>query len=174
MLDKFDEKDSKESEDTVIVEELRTKTVAVKVAGAQEEPKTGVAQAVKDEAEPGMVKAAKEAVKAEAAVIKEETEPAAAKVEEPKQELEKAEDEEPKPRRTEYRSELNGVEVDFELQYRDRETDMKDIAKRVTEDYTRRGNDARKIELIQIYLKPTDFTAYYVINNSYEGKIPLF
>lgn len=36
------------------------------------------------------------------------------------------------------------------------------------------GNDASGIRLIQVYLKPTDFTAYYVINNSYEGKIPLF
>ena len=73
-----------------------------------------------------------------------------------------------------YRCEMNGVEVDFELQYRDRETDMKDIAARVTEDYVRRGNAADKIELIHVYLKPTDFTAYYVSNNVYEGKIPLF
>ncbi len=75
---------------------------------------------------------------------------------------------------TSERTEMNGVEVDFELQYRDRETDMKDIAARVTEDYVRRGNAADKIELIHVYLKPTDFTAYYVINNVYEGKIPLF
>ena len=73
-----------------------------------------------------------------------------------------------------YRCEMNGVEVDFELQYRDRETDMKDIADRVTDDYGRRGNAPDKIELIHVYLKPTDFTAYYVINNVYEGKIPLF
>lgn len=78
------------------------------------------------------------------------------------------------PKSSGYRSEMDGVEVDFELQYRDRETDMKDIAKRVTEDYVKRGNDASKIGLIQVYLKPTDYTAYYVINNSYEGKIPLF
>lgn len=92
--------------------------------------------------------------------------------EEPKVEVK----EEPKatPERTGYLSEIDGVEVDFELQYRDQETDMKDIARRVTEDYVRRGNDAARIELIQVYLKPTDFTAYYVINNSYEGKIPLF
>ena len=78
------------------------------------------------------------------------------------------------PMNSGYRSEMDGVEVDFELQYRDRETDMKDIAKRVTEDYVKRGNDASKIGLIQVYLKPTDYTAYYLINNSYEGKIPLF
>lgn len=73
-----------------------------------------------------------------------------------------------------YRSEINGIEVDFELQYRDRETDMQSIATRVTEDYVRRGNAADKIESIHVYLKPTDFTAYYVINNVYEGRIPLF
>lgn len=77
-------------------------------------------------------------------------------------------------KKTGFRSEMNGVEVDFELQYRDRETDMKDIAARVTEDYVRRGNDADTIQLIHVYLKPTDFTAYYVINDVYEGKIPLF
>lgn len=89
--------------------------------------------------------------------IKEAQEPAAAEV-----------------KKTGYRSEINGVEVDFELQYRDRETDMKDIANRVTEDYVKRGNAADKIESIHVYLKPTDFTAYYVINDVYEGKIPLF
>ena len=78
------------------------------------------------------------------------------------------------PEKTGYCSELDGIEVDFELQYREHETDMKDIAKRVQEDYARRGNDASGIRLIQVYLKPTGFTAYYVLNNSYEGKIPLF
>lgn len=99
-------------------------------------------------------------------------EPEAVVKEEPKAEVK----EEPAaaPKRMGYLSEIDGVEVDFELQYRDQETDMKDIARRVTEDYVRRGNDASGIELIQVYLKPTDFTAYYVINNSYEGKIPLF
>lgn len=78
------------------------------------------------------------------------------------------------PRKTGFHSELDGIEVEFELQYRDQETDMEDIARRVTEDYARRGKDASAIELIQVYLKPTDHTAYYVINNSYEGKVPLF
>ena len=76
--------------------------------------------------------------------------------------------------KTGYLSKIDGIEVDFELQYRDQETNMKDIAERVREDYAKRGNDTSTIELIQVYLKPTDFTAYYVINNSYEGKIPLF
>lgn len=68
----------------------------------------------------------------------------------------------------------NGVEVDFELQYRDRETDMRAILERVTDDYIKRGNDEAAIKTLHIYLKPTDFTAYYVINETYEGKVPLF
>lgn len=79
-----------------------------------------------------------------------------------------------KMKQIEYSPEMNGVKVDFELQYRDRETDMKTIAQRVTEDYARRGNDIDKIENLHIYLKPTDFTAYYVINDTYEGKVSLF
>ena len=74
----------------------------------------------------------------------------------------------------EYKPVVNGVKVDFELQYRDMETDMQSIAHRVAEDYARRGNDPDKIEKLNIYLKPTDFTAYYVINDIYEGKVPLF
>lgn len=66
------------------------------------------------------------------------------------------------------------IEMEIELQYRDRETDMEEIVRRVTDDYTRRGNSAGPIKSMQIYLKPTDFTAYYVINDAYEGKVPLF
>ncbi|MDE5697532.1 MAG: hypothetical protein K2I96_09005 [Lachnospiraceae bacterium] len=111
------------------------------------------------------VKAAEETKAPEAAVAAEETKaPETAVTAEEKETAKKGG----------YLSEIDGVEVDFELQYREHETDMRDIAKRVTEDYARRGNDASRIELIQVYLKPTDFTAYYVINNSYEGKIPLF
>lgn len=122
------------------------------------------------EPEPTKTVAVKEAVETAEIVVK-AREPETTETVEAKETVEivKAE-----PKKTGYLSEIDGVEVDFELQYREHETDMKDIAKRVTEDYAKRGNDASKIELIQVYLKPTDFTAYYVINNSYEGKIPLF
>lgn len=66
------------------------------------------------------------------------------------------------------------VKMEIELQYRDRETDMEETIRRVTEDYARRGNSAGPIKSMQVYLKPTDFTAYYVINDAYEGKVPLF
>lgn len=75
---------------------------------------------------------------------------------------------------TSYKPEINGVKMEIELQYREQETDIEEIARRVTEDYAKRGNCVREIKTVQIYLKPTDFTAYYVINDSFEGKVPLF
>lgn len=152
MENAVEEKETMEMKETTAKEEAQTKAAEIV---EQSKP------AIREEAEPEPVSEA-EPEKAPAPVSTAEAEA------EPKTAVET------QPKRTGYWSEIDGVEVDFELQYRDRETDMKDIAKRVREDYAKRGNDASKIELIQIYLKPTDFTAYYVVNNSYEGKIPLF
>ncbi len=59
------------------------------------------------------------------------------------------------------------------MQYRQREVDMDDVVKRVEEDYKAHGN-TDKIEKKEIYVKPEDFTAYYVINDRVEGKVLLF
>lgn len=156
-----DKLDVKSVESTGAVREIETagtvepKQTTESVKPDAVEPKSVETVEVKPDAvepEPVEVKQAAEPVKPDAVEVKQAAEPV----------------------KSGYRSEIDGIEVDFELQYREHETDMKDIAARVTEDYVRRGNDASKIELIQVYLKPTDFTAYYVINNSYEGKIPLF
>lgn len=78
------------------------------------------------------------------------------------------------PEKVVYDSRINNVKMEIELQYREHETDIQEIARRVTQDYAARGNRNQEIKSIQIYLKPTDFTAYYVINESFEGKVPLF
>lgn len=38
----------------------------------------------------------------------------------------------------------------------------------------KKGYDSDSIEDLQVYMKPEDFTAYYVINDSFAGKVPLF
>lgn len=139
-------------------------TAAVEVSKEQNAAEAVETTEVKDAAEIAEVTEEKEA--AEAARVSAGTDTAAA-------------DEAPAPvqeeqRNTGYQSAFNGAIVEFELQYRDQETDLEDITKRAVEDYAKRGNDASAVSLVQIYLKPTDFTAYYVINNSYEGKVPLF
>ena len=40
--------------------------------------------------------------------------------------------------------------------------------------YVEAGNDINSIKDIKLYLKPQDFTAYYVINDDYTGKVGLF
>jgi hypothetical protein len=65
-------------------------------------------------------------------------------------------------------------EVEVLLQYRNYEANMEDVVKRVKEQYIHKGNDESTIESMQIYIKPEDFTAYYVINDGFVGKISLF
>ena len=59
------------------------------------------------------------------------------------------------------------------LQYRHREVSMDEVIKRVEEDYKAHGN-TDEIKNQEIYVKPEDFTAYYVINDDVVGKVHLF
>lgn len=67
-------------------------------------------------------------------------------------------------------------EIDTEviLQYRHYEVNMDDVTERVKAHYIAKGYKADSIENMQIYMKPEDFTAYYVINDGVVGKVNLF
>lgn len=60
------------------------------------------------------------------------------------------------------------------LQYRHLECNMETVMERIYEQYTRKGYDVADIEKLQVYIKPEDFAAYFVINDAYDGKVPLF
>lgn len=66
------------------------------------------------------------------------------------------------------------VKPEITVQYRHYECDMDEIVKRVKENYEVKGNRGVEIEKIQIYVKPEDFAAYYVINDGFAGKVNLF
>lgn len=51
---------------------------------------------------------------------------------------------------------------------------MDDVTERVKAHYMAKGFKADSIENMQIYVKPEDFTAYYVINDGVVGKVSLF
>ncbi len=51
---------------------------------------------------------------------------------------------------------------------------MDAVTERVKSHYTAKGFKADSIENMQIYVKPEDFTAYYVINDGVVGKVNLF
>lgn len=60
------------------------------------------------------------------------------------------------------------------LQYREYEVNMETVTDRVKSHYYAKGHPVGSIEDIQIYVKPEDFTAYYVINDGVVGKVNLF
>lgn len=67
-------------------------------------------------------------------------------------------------------------ELTYEVifQYRGYEVNMERIMKNVRQAYTSKGYDEASIESVQIYIKPEDFTVYYVINDNIYGKVGLF
>lgn len=60
------------------------------------------------------------------------------------------------------------------LQYRGYEVDMDAVTERVKAHYYSKGYKKGSITNLQIYMKPEDFTAYYVINDGVVGKVNLF
>ncbi len=68
----------------------------------------------------------------------------------------------------------NEVKPEVTVQYRHYEADMEAVIQRVKEDVEVRGNRGVEIEKMQIYVKPEDFAAYYVINDGIVGKVNLF
>ena len=70
--------------------------------------------------------------------------------------------------------EKNVVIPEVVLQYRQYEVNIDDVVARVKAHYVAKGHKEVDIEDIQVYVKPEDFTAYYVINDGIVGKINLF
>ena len=60
------------------------------------------------------------------------------------------------------------------LQYRGYEVDMEVVTERVKAHYYSKGYKKGSINNLQIYMKPEEFTAYYVINDGVVGKVNLF
>jgi ElaB/YqjD/DUF883 family membrane-anchored ribosome-binding protein len=57
------------------------------------------------------------------------------------------------------------------VQYSQHEVRTTDIMDRAKEDYVNKGNKLTDIKEIQVYIKPSDNAAYYVVNHSETGKI---
>ena len=60
------------------------------------------------------------------------------------------------------------------FQYWEYEANMDEVTERVKTHYYAKGHAQGSIESLQIYVKPEDFTAYYVINEGVVGKVNLF
>lgn len=66
------------------------------------------------------------------------------------------------------------AEPEVFLQYREYEVTMAAVTERVKAHYYAKGYPKDSIKDMQIYMKPEEFTAYYVINDGIVGKVNLF
>ena len=57
------------------------------------------------------------------------------------------------------------------VQYSHHEIKTSDIIERAKKDYISKGNKATSIKEIQVYIKPSDNAAYYVVNHTDTGKV---
>ncbi|WP_029320455.1 DUF6465 family protein [Butyrivibrio sp. AE3004] len=62
------------------------------------------------------------------------------------------------------------TKTEFFIQYKDYEVRTTDIAETIREKYVAEGHKVSDIKELQIYLKPEENTAYYVVNHTDTGK----
>ena len=72
------------------------------------------------------------------------------------------------------KAKTNEVKQEVLIQYDGLESNLTEIYQRVKNTYLADGHDIESFKEIKLYIKPQDFTAYYVINGEYTGKVGLF
>lgn len=72
------------------------------------------------------------------------------------------------------RKEREEVKPEVFVQYQGNETLLANVVEKVKEDFVAAGHRVSTIKTLQVYVKPEEFAAYYVINQKYDGKINLF
>jgi len=66
------------------------------------------------------------------------------------------------------------VKEQIMLQFADKSADISDLNAKVRQAWKDEGNKVSDLKTIDIYVKPEEGFAYYVINGEKEGKIELF
>ncbi|MCI8489935.1 MAG: hypothetical protein HFJ04_06785 [Lachnospiraceae bacterium] len=111
-----------------------------------------------------------------AKTVKAETEPAKAKAEVPAEKeteaAEAAKKAAAKVKKTV--KEKSPVIPEVFIQYQEQQTDVADIVAKVKELYVAQKHRESSIKSLQVYIKPQDGKAYYVINDKITGDLDLF
>ena len=66
------------------------------------------------------------------------------------------------------------VKPEIIVQYQNREVDTAAIEERVKDQFVAEGHKAGFIRKLSIYIKPEEYSAYYVINDKFSGRVDLF
>lgn len=136
----------------------KTTTTTAKVAPVVKEAAVEVKETVK-----------KEAVKAEP--VKEEAKKAPAKKETAKAETKKTP---AKKAATKTTTAKKAVKTAVTVQFGGQEVSMDVVVENVKKAFEAEGNKVSAIKDLQVYVKPEEYAAYYVINQDITGKINLF
>lgn len=144
------------------------KAVEEKAAAKVEETKTTVKEAVEEKKEE---KAA--AVKAAVKEVAAETKEAAVKAKEAVKETVK--DKKPvKAVRKPAKAEKEELKPEIFIQFQNREAVVEEAIEKAKSEFVADGHRASSIKSLQIYLKPEEYAAYYVINKKFAGRVDLF
>ena len=60
------------------------------------------------------------------------------------------------------------------VQYQNHEVDAAKVEERVKAQFVSEGHKAASIKKMNIYIKPEEYSAYYVINDKFAGRVDLF
>ena len=155
----------------------RAEAVKAAVKETAAEAKTTGAAAVKAVA--AEAKDAKEAVKTVAAETKEAGAAAAkAAVAETKEQTEKAKEVVKMKKATRTAKKVKAVQEEMKpeivLQFQGKEALVTEAIDKAKAEFVAAGHRMSSIKSLQIYLKPEDAAAYYVINQKFAGKVDLF
>ena len=60
------------------------------------------------------------------------------------------------------------------VQYQNNEVELEKIEERVKAQFVSEGHKAGTIKKINVYVKPEEYSAYYVINDKFSGRVDLF
>ena len=66
------------------------------------------------------------------------------------------------------------VKPEIIVQYQNSEVDTAAIEERVKDQFVAEGHKAGFIRKLSIYIKPEEYSAYYVINDKFSGRVDLF
>lgn len=66
------------------------------------------------------------------------------------------------------------VKSQYIVQYQNNEVELEKIEERVKAQFVSEGHKAGTIKKINVYVKPEEYSAYYVINDKFSGRVDLF
>lgn len=134
------------------------KTVVKETAAAAKEATANATAAVDAKVE-----------EAKAAVAKEETKEAVKETAKPVKEK--------KPSRAAKKAaakEKEELKPEVFVQYQGKEAIIADVVEKAKGEFVATGHRVSSIKSLQVYLKPEEFAAYYVINQKFAGRVDLF